>query len=29
MKEREREKENTFEERKECAGELFLSFSVF
>ena len=30
MKERERERErNTFEERKECAGELFLSFSVF
>jgi|TARA_B110000483_G_scaffold71847_1_gene89536 hypothetical protein len=29
MKEREREKENTFEERKECARELFLSFSVF
>jgi len=28
-REREREKENTFEERQECAGELFLSFSVF
>jgi hypothetical protein len=27
-RERERER-NTFEERKECAGELFLSFSVF
>jgi hypothetical protein len=26
MKEREREKENTFEERKECAGELFYLF---